>query len=182
MLSGDEVLAHPVGTGAAAQVCRRGGTRRFARGSRSAISWRRSRRATRRSAAGSRSATARSRRARGCAPTPTCTLAFKNAALGADLLMPPINWLDQINAQKDFKLTVDGPEDLTNWFAQTMMMSQSVGPQDRHAHARRHHALLQHDQRRAGLRLRQGRQDHPHDADRFRRRRSAAMDDRGARA
>ena len=41
--------------------------------------------------------------------------------------MPPINWLDQINAQKDFKLTVDGPEDLTNWFAQTIMMSQSVG-------------------------------------------------------
>src|ERR687897_770693 len=28
------------------------------------------------------------------------TVAFKNAALGANLLMPPINWLDQINAQK----------------------------------------------------------------------------------
>jgi Pyrogallol hydroxytransferase large subunit-like, domain 1/Molybdopterin oxidoreductase len=55
------------------------------------------------------------------------TLAFKTAALGANLLMPPINWLDQINAQKDFKLTVDGREDLTNWFAQTIMMSQSVG-------------------------------------------------------
>ena len=55
------------------------------------------------------------------------TLAFKNATLGADLLMPPINWLDQINAQKDFKLTVDGPEDLTNWFAQTIMASQSAG-------------------------------------------------------
>src|SRR6516162_7235820 len=55
------------------------------------------------------------------------TLAFKNATLGAELLMPPINWLDQINAQKDFKLTVDGPEDLTNWFAQTIMMSQSAG-------------------------------------------------------
>src|SRR5215475_6502641 len=46
---------------------------------------------------------------------PDVTLAFKNAALGASLLTPPINWLDQINAQKDFKLTVDGPEDLTNW-------------------------------------------------------------------
>src|SRR5437763_12115769 len=55
------------------------------------------------------------------------TLSFKNATLGADLLMPPINWLDQINAQKDFKLTVDGPEDLTNWFAQTLMMSQTAG-------------------------------------------------------
>ena len=27
---------------------------------------------------------------------------FKNAAIGAGLLMPPINWLNQINAQKDF--------------------------------------------------------------------------------
>src|SRR5215471_19859409 len=59
--------------------------------------------------------------------TSDITLAFKNAALGASLLMPPINWLDQINAQKDFKLTVDGPEDLTNWFAQTIMLSQSAG-------------------------------------------------------
>src|SRR6195256_3191931 len=55
------------------------------------------------------------------------TVAFKNAATGAGLLTPPINWLDQINAQKDFKLTVEGAEDLTNWFAQTIMMSQSVG-------------------------------------------------------
>ena len=54
--------------------------------------------------------------------------------------------------------------------------------EDRHAACRRHHALLQHDQRRAGLRLCQGRQDRPHDADRLRRRRSAAMDHRGARA
>ena len=40
--------------------------------------------------------------------------------------MPPINWLDQVNAQKDFKLGVEGPEDLTNWFAQTLMMMQTV--------------------------------------------------------
>ncbi len=58
---------------------------------------------------------------------PDITLAFKNAAIGASLLTPPINWLDQINAQKDFKLTVDGPEDLTNWFAQTMMVIQTAG-------------------------------------------------------
>ncbi len=109
------------------------------------------------------------------------TLAFKTAAMGADLLMPPINWLDQINAQKDFKLTVDGPEDLTNWFAQTIMLSQSAGLEDRHQARRRHHALLQHDQRRAGLRLCQGRQDHPHDADRSGGHRRLVVDDRGAR-
>ncbi|HWX84278.1 MAG TPA: molybdopterin-dependent oxidoreductase, partial [Xanthobacteraceae bacterium] len=58
---------------------------------------------------------------------PDIKLQFKNAKIGAKLLMPPINWLDQINAQKDFNLTVDGPEYLTNWFAQTLMMSQSAG-------------------------------------------------------
>jgi hypothetical protein len=58
---------------------------------------------------------------------PDITLGFKNAALGVELLTPPINWLNQVNAQKDFKLTVEGPEDLTNWFAQTLMMMQSVG-------------------------------------------------------
>ena len=112
---------------------------------------------------------------------PDITLAFKNAALGASLLTPPINWLDQINAQKDFKLTVDGPEDLTNWWAQTMMATLTAGWTVRHPARRRHHALLQHDQWRPGLRPRQGRQDRPHDADRFRRQRSAAVDHSGAR-
>ena len=55
------------------------------------------------------------------------TVAFKNAAAGASLLTPPINWLDQINAQKEFVLTVDGDDGLANWFAQTVMMAQSAG-------------------------------------------------------
>ena len=59
--------------------------------------------------------------------SPDIKLMFKNAATGASLLMPPINWFDQINAQKDFVLTVEGPDHLANWFAQTLMMSQSVG-------------------------------------------------------
>src|SRR3979490_2298510 len=63
----------------------------------------------------------------GLHPKPDIKLMFKNAAIGASLLTPPINWLNQINAQKDFVLTVDGTEDLTHWFAQTLMMSQTVG-------------------------------------------------------
>src|SRR5215213_11429668 len=55
----------------------------------------------------------------GLHPNPDVRLAFKNAALGADLLTPPINWLDQINAQKEFLLTVQGDDGLANWFAQT---------------------------------------------------------------
>jgi trimethylamine-N-oxide reductase (cytochrome c) len=58
---------------------------------------------------------------------PDIKLMFKNAAVGVSLLTPPINWLDQINAQKDFVLTVEGPDALTNWFAQTLMMAQSAG-------------------------------------------------------
>ena len=58
---------------------------------------------------------------------PDVTLSFKNARLGASLLMPPINWLDQVNAQKDFTIGIDGPEDLTNWLAQTLMMMQTAG-------------------------------------------------------
>ena len=57
---------------------------------------------------------------------PDIKLSFKNAATGASLLTPPINWLHQINAQKDFTLSIDGPEDLTNWFAQILMAMQTV--------------------------------------------------------
>jgi len=63
---------------------------------------------------------------RGVHRRPDVTMAFKNAGLGVELLMPPINWLDQINALKDFKFSINGPEDLTNWFAQTMMMIRSA--------------------------------------------------------
>ncbi|MEA2904443.1 MAG: hypothetical protein QOI12_1830, partial [Alphaproteobacteria bacterium] len=63
----------------------------------------------------------------GLHPKPDCRLMFKNAAIGSGLLTPPINWLNQINAQKDFVLSVEGSEDLTNWFAQTLMLSQSAG-------------------------------------------------------
>ena len=59
-------------------------------------------------------------------PRPDITLAFKNAAIGSSLLMPPIKWLNQINAQKDFVLSVEGSEDLTNWFAQVLMGMQTA--------------------------------------------------------
>ena len=59
-------------------------------------------------------------------PKPDIALAFKDAATGASLLMPPINWLNQINAQKDFTLGVEGSEDLTNWFAQILMGMQTA--------------------------------------------------------
>ncbi|MCC6948424.1 MAG: molybdopterin-dependent oxidoreductase [Bradyrhizobiaceae bacterium] len=64
---------------------------------------------------------------RGLHPKPDITLGFKTAKLGVQLLMPPINWLNQINAQKDFNLTVEGSDGLVNWFAQTLMLTQTIG-------------------------------------------------------
>ena len=52
-------------------------------------------------------------------------------------------------------------------------------PQIRHQSRPWHDPLLQHDQRRPGFRLRQGRQDRPHDADRSDRRGRRLMDHRG---
>ena len=63
----------------------------------------------------------------GIHPSPDICMSFKTAALGASLLTPPINWLDQINALKDFKLKMEGDDGLANWFAQTTMMTQSLG-------------------------------------------------------
>src|ERR1700674_2519398 len=118
---------------------------------------------------------------------PDITLAFKNATLGASLLTPPINWLDQINAQKDFKLTVEGPEDLTNWWAQTMMATMTAGWQFglrladgtmRYCNMTNGGPVFVHVQ---GGGARQGRQERAHDADPLRRHRPAALDHRGTR-
>ncbi len=67
---------------------------------------------------------------------PEVVLSFKNANVAVELLMPlvmafllkkSINQLDQINALKDFNLTLDGPDELTLWFTQTLMKTQTNG-------------------------------------------------------
>ena len=64
---------------------------------------------------------------RGINPDADICMSFKTAGLAIELLTPPINWLEQINALKDFKLKMDGDDGLANWFAQTTMMTQSMG-------------------------------------------------------
>ena len=54
-------------------------------------------------------------------------LTFKTADIAARLLMPPIDQLEQINAMKDFLLSLEGPDDLALWFTQTIMQTQTVG-------------------------------------------------------
>ena len=55
------------------------------------------------------------------------TLAFKTAAIAAQLLTPPIRQQQQIDAIKDFKLKLDGPDELTAWFTRTILLTQTVG-------------------------------------------------------
>jgi len=54
-------------------------------------------------------------------------MTFKTADVAAKLLMPPIDQLEQINALKDFQISLEGPEDEANWFTQTVMQTQTVG-------------------------------------------------------
>ena len=52
---------------------------------------------------------------------------FRTAELGAKLLTPPVNNLDQINAIKNFNMDMLGPEELSIWFTQTIMRTQTIG-------------------------------------------------------
>jgi molybdopterin guanine dinucleotide-containing S/N-oxide reductase-like protein len=58
---------------------------------------------------------------------PTVALIFKTAAIGAKLLMPPIDQLEQIDALKNFLVRLEGPDDNAVWFAQTVMAAMSAG-------------------------------------------------------
>ena len=69
----------------------------------------------------------RIRSSAGLHDNPTVALIFKTAAIGAKLLMPPINQLEQIDALKNFLVRLEGPDDDAVWFAQTVMAAMSAG-------------------------------------------------------
>ncbi|MFC1932055.1 molybdopterin-dependent oxidoreductase [Chloroflexota bacterium] len=54
-------------------------------------------------------------------------MAFSDAALAGRLLMPWRNQLEQLNAMKDFRLTLEGPDELTSWFMETLSQMFSAG-------------------------------------------------------
>jgi molybdopterin guanine dinucleotide-containing S/N-oxide reductase-like protein len=58
---------------------------------------------------------------------PDVCIMFKSAKIGGDLLMPPIDYQARIDAIKNFNLMMIGPDELTTWFSETVMMSQTVG-------------------------------------------------------
>jgi trimethylamine-N-oxide reductase (cytochrome c) len=63
----------------------------------------------------------------GIHPKPDVCLWFDSADLAAKLLTPPIDQLEQIEAIKNFHMSIDGPDELTLWFSQTLMIMLQQG-------------------------------------------------------
>ena len=54
-------------------------------------------------------------------------LGFRNRKIAVELLVPPIDWGEQILAQKTFKLFMTGEPEDTAWFQRLMLMSRTIG-------------------------------------------------------
>ena len=63
----------------------------------------------------------------GMHPNPDMTITYRNADLAAKLLRPDRNQLDQINAMKTFQIGMEGPDELTMWFMETLSLLLSMG-------------------------------------------------------
>jgi molybdopterin guanine dinucleotide-containing S/N-oxide reductase-like protein len=59
--------------------------------------------------------------------SPDVCMAFSDTALASRLLMPWRDQLEQVNAMKNFRLTLEGPDELTWWFMETLSQMFSVG-------------------------------------------------------
>lgn len=64
---------------------------------------------------------------RGIHPSPEVSMNFSSAGLAFKLLMPPRNYLSLINAMKNFHLLLEGDNELTCWFLETISLMQSAG-------------------------------------------------------
>lgn len=64
---------------------------------------------------------------RGIHPSPEVSMNFSSAGLAFKLLMPPRNYLSLISAMKNFHLLLEGDDELTYWFLETISLMQSAG-------------------------------------------------------
>jgi hypothetical protein len=108
------------------------------------------------------------RTGKGLHAKPDVTLFFKNAAIAESFLTPPFDMLERIDAAKNFKI---GLEARTTWPSGSCRpwRARDGDLEIRHRHGQWRHALHQRHQQRPDLRLREGRQDPAHHADRLRR-------------
>lgn len=64
---------------------------------------------------------------RGIHPNPDITILYRNARLAARLMRRDRDQLEQINAMKNFQIGIEGPDELTMWFLETMSVMLSAG-------------------------------------------------------
>ncbi|MCC6532993.1 MAG: molybdopterin-dependent oxidoreductase [Burkholderiales bacterium] len=63
----------------------------------------------------------------GIHPNPDVTLSYETAAVAAQLLTPPIDWQQQIDCAKNFRMKVEGPDELVYRFMQLVFAVRRVG-------------------------------------------------------
>jgi len=64
--------------------------------------------------------------ARGIHPEPDITITYHDALLGVRLMTPWRSQLEQINAMKNFKLGLEGPDEISIWLMQTLSIMLSI--------------------------------------------------------
>ncbi len=63
----------------------------------------------------------------GIHPKPDVCMGFSDAALASRLLSPWRDQQEQIDAMKNFRLTLDGPDELSHWFMETLSRMLTAG-------------------------------------------------------
>lgn len=63
----------------------------------------------------------------GIHPNPDITVTYKDAVLAAKLMKPDRDQLEQINAMKNFQIGMEGPDELTSWFTETLSLMLTAG-------------------------------------------------------
>ena len=66
------------------------------------------------------------RSGKGLCDDPDLSIVFKNQAIAEEFLTPPFDHLVRIDAAKNFKVTLDGPDDLAVWFMSTLGLIPSA--------------------------------------------------------
>ncbi len=69
----------------------------------------------------------RVRSRRGIDPHPDAAMIFKDAATAVSFMGLPVNHAARIHAAKNFKVAVEGPEELVAWFMQLLNLILTVG-------------------------------------------------------
>ncbi len=64
---------------------------------------------------------------RGFVPNPDVTMTFGSIRLAIDVLVPPRNQLAMVSAEKNFQLGLSGPDELTNWWMETLSLMLNAG-------------------------------------------------------